>query len=94
MIRFLLKLIICVLLAGGAGTAYLAMRSGDPLYSFYEWISPARFQQYDPLIRAVAAEHHLDPSDPRYVPRAAVRGFGVRRPSSPPNWADLEPTAQ
>jgi soluble lytic murein transglycosylase len=61
MIRFFLKLIICVLLAGGAGTAYLAMRSGDPLYSFYEWISPARFQQYDPLIRAVAAEHHVDP---------------------------------
>ncbi len=61
MIRFLLKLIICVLLAGAAGIAYLAMRSGDPLYSFYEWISPARFQQYDPLIRAVAAEYHLDP---------------------------------
>jgi soluble lytic murein transglycosylase len=27
----------------------------------YEWISPARFQQYDRLIRAVAAEHDLDP---------------------------------
>src|SRR5438045_5894172 len=26
-----------------------------------EWVSPARFQQYDALIRAVAAEHHLDP---------------------------------
>ncbi|MDB6147833.1 MAG: soluble lytic murein transglycosylase [Spartobacteria bacterium] len=27
----------------------------------YEWISPARFQQYDRLIKAVAHEHHLDP---------------------------------
>jgi len=61
MSRFLFKLIICVFLAGAAGVAYLSMRSGDPLYIFYEWISPARFQQHDGLIRAVAAEHHLDP---------------------------------
>src|SRR5438105_929235 len=26
-----------------------------------EWASPARFHQYDALIRAVAAEHRLDP---------------------------------
>ena len=26
-----------------------------------EWLSPARFQQYDPIITAVAAEHRLDP---------------------------------
>jgi soluble lytic murein transglycosylase len=61
MIRFLFKLIICALLAGGASLAYLSMRSGDPLYTFYEWISPARFQQHDALIRSVAAGHGLDP---------------------------------
>ena len=61
MIRFLLKLILCVLLALAACFAYLALRSGDPFYTLYEWISPARFQQYDSLITSVAAEHQLDP---------------------------------
>jgi soluble lytic murein transglycosylase len=61
MIRFFFKLILCLLLALAGGFAYLALRSGDPVYTVYEWISPARFQQYDRLIRAVAAEHHLDP---------------------------------
>src|SRR5438067_5775465 len=61
MARFFFKLIICLLLAGAAGLLYLLMRSGDPLYTVYEWISPARFQQHDVLIRTVAAEHHLDP---------------------------------
>jgi len=61
MTRFLFKLIICALLAGAAGATYLSMRSGDPLYVLYEWISPARFQQHDALIRSVAAEHRLDP---------------------------------
>jgi peptidoglycan lytic transglycosylase len=61
MARFLFKLIICLLLAGAAGLAYLSMRSGDPLYTFYEFISPGRFQKHDALIRAVAAEHQLDP---------------------------------
>ena len=60
-IRFLFKLILCVLLALTAGFACLAVRSGDPLYTIYEWISPARFQQYDKLIRSVAAAHQLDP---------------------------------
>ena len=59
--RFLVKLIICALLAGAAGLIYLSMRSGDPLYTLYEWISPGRFQQHDALIRTVAAEHQLDP---------------------------------
>ena len=59
--RFLLKLLICVLLAGAAGMTYLSMRSGDPLYTLYEWISPQRFQQHDALIRTVAAEHQVDP---------------------------------
>jgi soluble lytic murein transglycosylase len=60
-IRFLLKFMLCLLLALAAGFAYLAVRSGDPLYTFYEWISPARFRQYDNLITTVAAEHRLDP---------------------------------
>ena len=55
MIRFFFKLVLCLLLALAAGFAYLALRSGDPVYTVYEWISPARFQQYDRLIRAVAA---------------------------------------
>jgi soluble lytic murein transglycosylase len=61
MIRFAFKLIFCLLLALSAGFAYLALRSGDPAYTFFEWASPARFQQHDRLIRAVAAEHELDP---------------------------------
>ena len=61
MIRFLLKLIICVLLAVGAGTAYLAMRSGDTFYTVHEWVSPQRFHQYDNLIRLTAEQHRIDP---------------------------------
>lgn len=61
MIRFLFKLVLCVLLAIAAAFAYVAVKSGDPLYAFYEWMSPARFHQYDRLIRTVALEHHLDP---------------------------------
>ena len=61
MIQILFKLILCVLLAIAAAFAYLAVKSGDPLYAFYEWMSPARFHQYDRLIRSVALEHHLDP---------------------------------
>lgn len=61
MIRFLFKLVFCVLLAIGAAFAYVAVKTGDPLYAFYEWMSPARFHQYDRLIRSVALEHHLDP---------------------------------
>jgi soluble lytic murein transglycosylase len=60
-IRFLFKLILCILLAFGAGFVYLSIRSGDPVYTLYEWISPARFQRYDQLIRSVATVHHLDP---------------------------------
>lgn len=61
MIGFLFKLILCVLLAIAAAFAYVAVKSGDPFYAFYEWMSPARFHQYDRLIRSVALEHHLDP---------------------------------
>ncbi|HEY0723267.1 MAG TPA: transglycosylase SLT domain-containing protein [Pyrinomonadaceae bacterium] len=62
MTRFTLKLIICALLATAASVAYLSSKSGDPIYTLQEWISPARFQQYDGLIRSVAEEHNLDPT--------------------------------
>ena len=42
MFRFLLKLIICLGLAIAAGLFLLAFRSGDVIYSAYEWISPSR----------------------------------------------------
>lgn len=61
MIRFFLKLVLCLFIAGAVALAWLALRSNDPVYTIYEWISPARFQQYDALIRTVAAEHQLDP---------------------------------
>ena len=59
--RFLLKFIICVGFAVAAALAAVALRSGDAIYTAYEWISPARFHQFDNLIRNVAAEHQLDP---------------------------------
>ena len=59
--RFILKVLICVILAAGAGTAYLAMRSGDVAYTMFELLSPARFGQHDALIRSVAAEQGVDP---------------------------------
>jgi soluble lytic murein transglycosylase len=61
MVRFLFKLIICALLAGAAGLAFLAMRSSDPAYTVYEWISPARFQQFDKLIAEIGAKNSVDP---------------------------------
>ena len=61
MTRFLFKLVICLSLAGVVGIGLFATRSGDPLYTVYEWVSPARFQQYDQLIRAVAGANELDP---------------------------------
>ena len=61
MIQFLFKLVLCVLLAVAVAFAYLAFKSEDPIYTIYEWMSPARFHQYDRLIRSVALEHHLDP---------------------------------
>ena len=59
--RFLFKLIICALLATAASVALLSLKSGDPIYTLQEWLSPARFQRHDAMIRSVAAEHHLDP---------------------------------
>jgi soluble lytic murein transglycosylase len=60
-LRFLFKFILCVLLAVAASFAYIAIRSGDPEYTIYEWMSPARFQQYDRMIKSVAAEDQIDP---------------------------------
>ncbi len=59
--RLIWKLVLCFLLSLAAGFGYLAVRSGDALYSSYEWLSPARFQQYDSIITSVAAERRLDP---------------------------------
>jgi len=99
MIRFLLKLVLCVLLALAAGFAYLAVRSGDPVYTFYEWISPARFQQYDTLIGLVAVEHHLDPMllktvvwresrfDPQKYGTAGERGLMQVSEKAAKEWA-------
>jgi soluble lytic murein transglycosylase len=61
MIRFFFKLSLCLLLAATVGIGFFAARSGDPFYTVYEWVSPARFQQYDQLIRTVAATNELDP---------------------------------
>jgi soluble lytic murein transglycosylase len=99
MSRFLFKLIICVVLAGTAGCAYFAYRSGDAAYTFYEWISPARFQQYDSLIRNVGAEHKIDPMlikavvwresrfDPKKFGTAGERGLMQVSEGAAKEWA-------
>src|SRR6266480_3761126 len=99
MIRFLFKFVLCILLAVAAGFAYLAVRSGDPVYTFYEWMSPARFHQYDRLIRSVALEHHLDPMlvkavvwresrfDPRKHGGAGERGLMQVSEKAANEWA-------
>ncbi len=97
--RFVLKLLICGLLAAGTGTAYLAFRSGDTVYTLYEWISPARFQQHDELIRAVAAQYRVDPMlvksvvwressfDPRKYGSAGERGLMQVTERAAGEWA-------
>jgi len=59
--RFILKVLICALLAVATGTVYLAMRSGDTAYTLHEWLSPGRYQQHDALIKTVAAQHGVNP---------------------------------
>jgi soluble lytic murein transglycosylase len=98
-VRFLFKLILCVLLAVAASFAWLAVRSGDPVYTIYEWMSPTRFQQYDGLIRSVAAAHHLDPMllkavvwresrfDPRKYGTAGERGLMQVSEKAATEWA-------
>ena len=97
--RLLLKLIICAALATGAGAALIALKSGDPLYTGYEWLSPARFQQYDALIRRVAADHKLDPMlvkavvwresrfDPNKIGTAGERGLMQVSEVAANDWA-------
>ncbi len=99
MVRFIFKLIICLLLAAGVGIAALAWRSGDPVYTLYEWLSPARFQQYDQLIRAVALPNKLDPMlvkavvwresrfDPRKFGAAGERGLMQVSEIAAQEWA-------
>lgn len=99
MIRFLLKFIICVGLAVAAALALVALRSGDPIYTAYEWISPARFHQFDNLIRAVATGHQLDPMlvkavvwresrfDPRKIGTAGERGLMQVSERAAREWA-------
>ena len=99
MFRFLLKLIICLGLAIAAGLFLLALRSGDVIYTAYEWISPARFHQFDNLIRTVAAEHELDPMlvkaviwresrfDPRKMGSAGERGLMQVSERAAREWA-------
>jgi soluble lytic murein transglycosylase len=99
MIRFSFKLIICLLLAAGAGIGLLALRSGDPFYTLYEWISPARFQQYDQLIHAVSSANQLDPMlvkavvwresrfDPQKLGAAGERGLMQVSEIAARDWA-------
>jgi len=99
MFRFLLKLIICLGLAIAAGLFLLALRSGDVIYTAYEWISPARFHQFDNLIGTVAAEHELDPMlvkavvwresrfDPRKIGSAGERGLMQVSERAAREWA-------
>jgi peptidoglycan lytic transglycosylase len=99
MIRFVFKLTLCLLLALAAGLFFRAVRSGDPLYTFYEWISPARFQQHDAMIKAVALEHELDPMlvkavvwresrfDPQKVGTSGERGLMQVSEKAAKEWA-------
>ncbi len=99
MTRFALKLLICALLAIAAGTAYLTMRSGDAFYTAHELLSPQRFQQYDTLIRAVAAENNVDPMlvkavvwresrfDPQKFGTAGERGLMQVSEKAAQEWA-------
>ena len=100
MIRFLFKFAICLLLAAVAGAGLLAWRSGDPFYTLYEWLSPARFQQYDQLIHAVSAANELDPMlvkavvwresrfDPQKLGGAGERGLMQVSEIAAREWAE------
>src|SRR3954451_3933485 len=99
MVRFLLKLTICLGLAIAAGLVFLSVPAGDVVYTAYEWLSPARFHQFDNIIRAVAAEHGIDPMlvkavvwresrfDPRKVGSAGERGLMQVSERAAREWA-------
>jgi soluble lytic murein transglycosylase len=98
-IRFFFKLILCLLLALGAGFAYLSARSGDPVYEFYEWISPLRFRQYDGMIRSIATSQQVEPTlvkaliwresrfDPKKYGSAGERGLMQVSEKAANEWA-------
>jgi soluble lytic murein transglycosylase len=77
----------------------LILRSGDPVYSIFEWISPARFQQFDAMIQSVATEHQLDPMlvkavvwresrfDPQKIGTAGERGLMQVSEKAATEWA-------
>ncbi|MDQ2868510.1 MAG: lytic transglycosylase domain-containing protein [Verrucomicrobiota bacterium] len=97
--RVVLKLIICVGFAILAALALAAWRSGDVIYTAYEWLSPARFHQFDALIRNVAAKNRLDPMlvkavvwresrfDPRKYGTAGERGLMQVSERAASEWA-------
>jgi soluble lytic murein transglycosylase len=99
MLRFLFKFIICLLVAAVVGIGLLALRSGDPFYTLYEWLSPARFQQYDQLIHAVSSANELDPMlvkavvwresrfDPQKLGGAGERGLMQVSEIAAQDWA-------
>jgi soluble lytic murein transglycosylase len=75
------------MLALSAGFVYLTLRSGDPVYTFYEWMSPARFHQYDRLIRSIATEHQLDPMLVKKYGRHGERGLMQVSEKAANEWA-------
>jgi soluble lytic murein transglycosylase len=97
--RFLFKFVICLLLAASVGIGLLAWRSGDPFYTLYEWLSPARFQQYDQIIHAVSSANELDPMlvkavvwresrfDPQKLGGAGERGLMQVSEIAAQDWA-------
>jgi soluble lytic murein transglycosylase len=100
MIRFGFKLIFCLLLALAVGWfANLTLRSGDPAYTLFEWLSPARFNQYDKLIEEVATQQDLDPMlvkavvwresrfDPKKYGTAGERGLMQVSEKAANEWA-------
>ena len=99
MIRLLFKLVICVVLASAIAAAWLGMRSGEPVYTIHEWLSPQRFQQYDELVRSVATTHQLDPMllkavvwreskfDPRKMGGSGERGLMQVSEIAAKEWA-------
>ena len=96
---FIFKLILCAFLGVAASFVYIAVRSGDPVYTLYEWISPARFKKFDPLIKSVASENQLDPMlvkavvwresrfDPQKIGTAGERGLMQVSERAANEWA-------
>lgn len=99
MARLGFQVLLCLLLGLAASFGLLALKSGDPFYSVYEWVSPARFQQFDPLIESIAGEHQLDPMlikavvwresrfDPRKIGTAGERGLMQVTERAATEWA-------